>query len=98
MLWRLAASRALHSTRTQQHYRDHIGVAEREHMSEVDCFDGAEMRGRSAGHGKGNGNGKKVGQDKDEKNDPRKVSKEREGDLLTINPEVDGRFRDVGRE
>ena len=28
----------------------------------------------------------------------REVSEEREGDLLTIHPEVDGRLRDVGRE
>jgi 5'-nucleotidase len=43
--WRLAASRALHGTRAPAHYRDHIGVTEREHMSAVDCFDGAAARG-----------------------------------------------------
>lgn len=81
-LWRIAASKALHGSRQHQHYRDHIGVAEREHMSEVDIFDGDSVR---RGRGEAEGQGK------------REVSQEREGDLLTIHPGVDGRLKDVAR-
>lgn len=45
--WRLVASKVLHKTRAGKHYTDHIGITEREHMSNVDCFDGATMRGQS---------------------------------------------------
>jgi 5'-nucleotidase len=47
-LWRVAASRALHQSRAGAHYGDHISVSSREHMSDVDCFDGARIRGQSA--------------------------------------------------
>lgn len=40
--WRLAASLAVRWSRA--HYNDTIGIAEREHMSPVDCFDGKSMR------------------------------------------------------
>ena len=42
--WRHAAHAALRWSRA--HYRDHIRVTEKEHMSGVDCFDGGSMRGR----------------------------------------------------
>lgn len=45
--WRLAVSKVLHNTRAGKHYTDHIGITEREHMSPVDCFDGATMRGQA---------------------------------------------------
>jgi 5'-nucleotidase len=48
-LWRLAASRALHATRAPAHYRDHIGVAEREHMHAVDGFEGGKGAQKGAG-------------------------------------------------
>ncbi|EIN07679.1 Metallo-dependent phosphatase [Punctularia strigosozonata HHB-11173 SS5] len=43
--WQHAASLALHRTRRASHYRDHMSVATKEHMSGVDCFDGAKTRG-----------------------------------------------------
>lgn len=46
-LWRVAASRVLHQSRAGAHYGDHISVSSREHMSDVDCFDGARIRGQS---------------------------------------------------
>jgi 5'-nucleotidase len=57
-------------------------VAEREHMSDVDTFDGGSVR---RGRGEADEKGK------------REVSQEREGDLLTIHPEVDGRLKDIAR-
>ncbi|GJE86791.1 bifunctional metallophosphatase/5'-nucleotidase [Phanerochaete sordida] len=42
--WRAAAARALRWSRG--HYRDHLRVAEQEHMSPVDCFDGGSVRRR----------------------------------------------------
>ena len=82
--WRLAASKILHKTRAGVHYADHIGVTEREHMSDVDCFDGASMRG--AGPKTESGQAKEAVE-----------ANEAESDLLTIHPEVDGRLKDEGR-
>lgn len=50
--WRLVVSKVLHNTRVGKHYADHISVTEREHMSPVDCFDGAAMRGEQTQEGK----------------------------------------------
>lgn len=84
MHWRLAASKVLHKTRAGVHYADHIGVTEREHMSDVDCFDGASMRGAGS---------------KSESRQTKGAAEadEAESDLLTIHPEVDGRLKDEGR-
>jgi hypothetical protein len=51
-------------------------------MSDVDTFDGGSVR---RGRGEADEKGK------------REVSQEREGDLLTIHPEVDGRLKDIAR-
>lgn len=42
--WKRAASLAIRWSRSKQHYQDHIGVTSKEHMSGVDCFDGAKLR------------------------------------------------------
>lgn len=78
--WRHAAHLALRWSRA--HYKDHIYVTEREHMSGVDCFDGAGAR---------RGTTKRqaaVGEEKGE---------EERQDLVTIHPIVDGRLHDEGR-
>lgn len=63
------------------HYRDHIDIAQREHMSEVDHFDGkAVRRGRPDD---------KEGKKGDDGSD--------EQDLAEIHPVLDGRLRDEGR-
>jgi 5'-nucleotidase len=80
--WRLDAAKALHTSRQRAHYKDHIGVAEREHMSAYDCFDGASVRG---------GRNPTVPAGAGAKGDAA------EADLLTIHPEVDGRLRDASR-
>lgn len=77
--WRHAAHLALRWSRS--HYRDHIYVTEREHMSSVDCFDGAHAR--CAPQEKGDGDGEK--------------GEEGAQDLITIHPVVDGRLHDEGR-
>ncbi|KAH9952203.1 Metallo-dependent phosphatase [Amylocystis lapponica] len=50
--WRHAANLALRWSRA--HYKDHINVTEREHMSEVDCFDGKGARGGETSKGQSN--------------------------------------------
>ncbi|EKM55738.1 uncharacterized protein PHACADRAFT_95531 [Phanerochaete carnosa HHB-10118-sp] len=77
--WRHAALRALRWSRG--HYKDHIRITEKEHMSIVDCFDGGSIRKRKP----------HVQQEEQESLD---VSEE---DLVTIHPIVDGRFKDEGR-
>lgn len=42
--WQHAVSLIHHKRRSKKHYRDHINVSAKEHMSSVDCFDGATMR------------------------------------------------------
>ncbi|THH15603.1 hypothetical protein EW146_g4905 [Bondarzewia mesenterica] len=51
--WRRAASFALRWSRSKRHYQDHIGVASKEHMSGVDCFDGAQIRALGSVHEEG---------------------------------------------
>lgn len=77
--WRHAAYRALRWSRA--HYKDHIRITEKEHMSTVDCFDGGSVRKRKP----------HVQQEEQESLD---VSEE---DLATIHPVVDGRFKNEGR-
>jgi 5'-nucleotidase len=47
-LWQHAAAVAL-QLRSYAHYKDQINVSAREHMSEVDCFDGGKARKGSIG-------------------------------------------------
>jgi hypothetical protein len=44
MHWKLAASLVIKSIRSKRHYQENLSVAQVEHMSEVDCFDGEKMR------------------------------------------------------
>jgi len=53
-LWQHAAAVALQS-RSYAHYKDQISVSAREHMSEVDCFDGGKARKGSIGEVKQEG-------------------------------------------
>lgn len=46
--WQYATTDALRS-RSYAHYKDQISVSAREHMSEVDCFDGGKARKGSIG-------------------------------------------------
>ena len=95
-MWRRVAGIALRWSRG--HYRDHMRISGREHMSEVDCFDGEKMR-------KG-----RFGRDQAKKGEDRATEKEgkdgdenaeltgSEEDLATIHPVVDGRLKDEGRK
>jgi 5'-nucleotidase len=34
----------VHSSKSRRHFRDHINITSREHMTAVDCFNGAKQR------------------------------------------------------
>ncbi len=85
-MWRRVAGIALHWSRG--HYRDHLRVTGREHMSDVDCFDGGRMR-------KGEFGGDQVKQGKGQETEELSGAEE---DLVTIHPVVDGRLKDEGRK
>jgi 5'-nucleotidase len=42
--WQKAAASVLHSSRSRRHFRDRIHITSKEHMTVVDCFDGARQR------------------------------------------------------
>jgi len=42
--WRKAVSSVIHSSRSRKHFRDRIHITSKEHMTGVDCFDGAKQR------------------------------------------------------
>lgn len=88
--WAKAISYALHSARSTKHYRDHINVSAKEHMSAVDCFDGDSVRKVNHRGEDDNGN-----EEQEEKQKDRTPSDE---DMLVAHPVVDGRLRNVGRE
>lgn len=80
--WKHAARRALRWSRA--HYRDNIQITGREHMSPVDHFDGSSLRKQRA----------------EATEDAKKETKEKqdeEQDLAVIQPIVDGRLKDEGR-
>jgi len=82
------ANKVRHAARTairwsRAHYRDHIHVTQREHMSGVDTFDGKGVR-----TGAIRKTWETTNQDEDEDN---------EEDLPVIHPIVDGRLKDEGR-
>ena len=95
-MWRRVAGIALRWSRG--HYRDHMRISGREHMSEVDCFDGEKMRkgrfGRDQAKKVEEGAMDKEGKDGEE-NAELTGSEE---DLATIHPVVDGRLKDEGRK
>ncbi|KAI0273835.1 Metallo-dependent phosphatase [Gloeopeniophorella convolvens] len=74
--WQRAASSAVRWSRSRRGFRDHINITSKEHMSGVDCFDGARQR---------------AGEPQDEVD-------QSDEDLLVVNPWVDGRLKDEGRE
>lgn len=83
--WQHAARLATRAIKDLHHHphrrvRDHLGVSGREHMSDVDCYDGSRAR-------RGEKSLPSVGQDEDK-------SKEQIEDLPVIHPEVDGRLKD----
>jgi len=41
---RKLVSSAVHSSRSRRHFHDHIHITSKEHMTVVDCFDGAKQR------------------------------------------------------
>ncbi|KAI0031814.1 Metallo-dependent phosphatase [Vararia minispora EC-137] len=78
--------------RSRRHYRDHINVSAKEHMSLVDCFDGAKARNMPIDrHRDDRGRG-----DQDEE-DEEDEDGEDAGDLLVVHPVMDGRLKDEGR-
>ena len=87
--WKKAASLVSHRLRSTRHYRDHIHITNKEHMSSVDCFDGALAR--------------KAGQDIDGTEDDGQGEVEEEDmnvtkkNLLVVHPVVDGRLKDEAR-
>ncbi|KAI0637231.1 hypothetical protein C8Q77DRAFT_555675 [Trametes polyzona] len=85
-MWRRVAGIALRWSRG--HYRDHLRVTGREHMSDVDCFDGDRMR-------KGDFQDEKAKQSKDQEIEELSGAEE---DLVVIHPLVDGRLKDEGRK
>ena len=88
--WKLAASLAIKSIRSKRHYQDTLSVAQVEHMSDVDCFDGANIR-REWG-------APQAQERKEEKGQDEKSSDKHVDDLLVIHPVLDGRLKDIGRE
>jgi len=42
--WRKLAPSAGHSSRSRRHFHDRIHITGKEHMTAVDCFDGAKQR------------------------------------------------------
>ncbi|KAI8998871.1 Metallo-dependent phosphatase [Trametes punicea] len=87
-MWRRVAGIALRWSRG--HYRDHLRVTGREHMSAVDCFDGDRMRKGEFGVDQA-----KEAREKEHENEELHGAEE---DLVTIHPVVDGRLKDEGRK
>ena len=89
MHWKLAASMAIKSIRSKRHYQDSLSVAQVEHMSEVDCFDGKKMRREWGTPQAEEAKEKSQGETNSHVTD--------EDDLLHIHPILDGRFKNIGR-
>ena len=84
---KLATSLVLKSIRSERHYQENLSVTQAEYMSEVGCFDGAQM-------------GRKWGtshpEDAKKEEDQTHSDSQDEADLLHIHPAFDGRFKDIG--
>ena len=92
MHWKLAASLVIKSIRSKRHYQENLSVAQVEHMSGVDCFDGEKMRREWGSHRV------KEAKAKEETNqEEASTCTTDEKDLLHIHPVLDGRFKDIGR-
>ena len=90
MHWKLAASLVIKSIRSKRHYQENLSIAQVEHMSEVDCFDGEKMRNEWGAH-----QIKEAGEGKSQDETSSRTTDEK--DLLHIHPILDGRFKDVAR-
>jgi len=90
MHWKLAASLVIKSIRSKRHYQENLSVAQVEHMSEVDCFDGAKMRREW-----GTPQAKEGKEGKSQRETGSRTTDEE--DLLHIHPVLDGRFKDIAR-
>ncbi|KAI1790780.1 Metallo-dependent phosphatase [Ganoderma leucocontextum] len=91
-MWKRVAGAALRWSRG--HYRDNLRISGREHMSDVDCFDGAKVR-----RGRFERDEAKVEDELDEGKGGEKIELAGfEEDLVTIYPVVDGRLKDEGRK
>jgi 5'-nucleotidase len=86
--WQQAALAAARHIPGRKHYRDHLSVSAREHMSPVDCFDGAKVR--TLAH---KGRVEMTERETDDKD----VEFVDNDDLLVVHPMVDGRLKDEGR-
>ena len=92
MHWKLATSLVIKSIRSKRHYQDNLSVPQVEHMSEVDVFDGEQMRRRWGAPQPDDTNSEK----EKEPGEANSRTKDEE-DLLHIHPVLDGRFKDIGR-
>lgn len=80
--WRDAMHLAVRWSRA--HYKDAIHVTTKEHMSDVDCFDGSKARASKI-------------IDKGGKEAEDELHSYGEEDLAVIHPVIDGRLKDEGR-
>ena len=92
-MWRRVAGMALRWSRG--HYRDNMRITGREHMSDVDCFDGDRMR-----KGRFERDQQKAAKtmDNSDKGGENVELTGSEEDLASIHPIVDGRLKDEGRK
>lgn len=90
-MWRRVAGIALRWSRG--HYRDNLRISGREHMSDVDCFDGAKMR-----RGRFERNEEKSPGDNGVQPSEHEELTGAEEDLAVISPVVDGLLKDEGRK
>ena len=90
MHWKLATALVIKSIRSRRHYQENLSIAQVEHMSQVDCFDGEKMRREW-----GTPHAKKTKEEKGQEEISSGMTEE--DDLLHIHPVLDGRFKDIGR-
>lgn len=84
-LWKTAAHEIIRRSRSKAHYRNPMNISIREHMTDVDCFDGAQARA--------------TGREGDAKHEDTSEDNEEEvADVVVVHPVVDGRLKNVGRE
>lgn len=84
--WKDAAHEIIRRTRSKAHYRNPLNISAREHMTDVDCFDGTQARtvGKTA-------EARVASTSNEDKTDD-------ESDVIVVHPVVDGRLKDVGRK
>lgn len=80
--WKHAIEEIRAIVHSPTHYRAPFSIANREHMTNVDCFDGERARG---------------GQERNEADEVEVEDKDSDDDLLVVTPVIDGRLKDKGR-